>query len=103
MNADCVADNAGAIYTFEAEEMGQNRLINVQNVRLRPSHPPRPRKLAPWAATSWRMVWKAPVGRVRLFRRGVKGALKLALRAIRSANSGAFSENICPQAGDVFG
>lgn len=47
MKADCVADNAGAIYTFEAEEMAQIRLINVQYVRLRPSYPPRPRKLAP--------------------------------------------------------
>ena len=61
MKADCVTDNAGAIYTFEAGEMGQNRLINVQNVRLRPSHPPRPRKLVPWAATSWRMYRKASV------------------------------------------
>jgi hypothetical protein len=61
MKADCVADNAGAIYTFEAEEMAQIRLINVQYVRLRPSYPPRPIKLAPWAATSWRMVRKAPV------------------------------------------
>jgi sugar phosphate isomerase/epimerase len=44
----------------------------VQSVRLRPSHPPRPRKLAPWAATSWRMVRKGPV-RVEWKRRDRRG------------------------------
>ncbi len=58
--ADCVSEEAGAISTLGAREMGQDRPINVQNVLLWPSHPPRPRKLAPWAATSWRTVRKAP-------------------------------------------
>ena len=51
-----VSDKAGAISTFGAGEMGKNKLINVQNVLLWPSHPPRPRKLAPWAAKSWRLL-----------------------------------------------
>ena len=56
-----VSDKAGAISTFGAGEMGKNKLINVQNVLLWPSHPPRPRKLAPWAATSWQTVRKVPM------------------------------------------
>lgn len=56
-----VTDDAAPTSTLGAGETRQNRPINAQNVLLWPSHPPRPRKLAPWAATSWRTVRKMPM------------------------------------------